>query len=130
MHATVESAVVTGDPDRLRQALMIVIDNALRYSRPCATVQVLVRPSPRGVGVTVTDDGVGIPPDEVERVFERFYRASDADRTHPDGAGLGLPIAKAIIDAHGGEISLSSEFGRGTRVAIFLPVSRRLQLVG
>jgi signal transduction histidine kinase len=125
-----EAAIVAGDPDRLRQALMIILDNAIRYSPPGETVTVAMQIGPDGIRLTVTDRGIGIPPAEVARVFERFFRGGAADQANPLGTGLGLPIAKAIIDAHGGDIALASEPGKGTCVTVLLPLSRRLQLVG
>lgn len=80
--------------------------------------------------VQITDNGIGIAPAEIEQVFERYYRGSGAERQHSAGSGFGLPIAKAIIVAHGGEISLDSTPGCGTRATIVLPVSHRLQAVG
>jgi signal transduction histidine kinase len=126
----VDRITVTADPERLRQALMIVVDNAIRYSRPHERVAVGVHPHVRGVAVHVNDNGIGIASEEMEHVFERYYRGNGAERQHDGGCGLGLPIAKTIIVAHGGEISLDSTPGSGTRVTIVLPVSRRLQAVG
>lgn len=117
---------ITADPERLRQALMVVIDNAIRYSRPHEQIAVGIHAHVQGVSVQITDNGIGISPAEIEQVFERYYRGGGAERQHSAGSGLGLPIAKAIIVAHGGEISLDSAPGRGTRATIVLPVSRRL----
>jgi two-component system, OmpR family, sensor kinase len=129
LQSTVEDAVVTGDPMRLRQAIMILIDNAVRYSPKHSPVEVTVSPATGGVQVQVSDNGIGISADEVDRVFDRFYRGGGADRYHGGGTGLGLPIARAIIEAHGGTITLASRPGEGTEVSIVLPVSRRLRIV-
>lgn len=125
----VRDAVVTGDPVRLRQTFVILLDNAVRYSRPHGRIEVTVHPSPNGICVQVADNGIGIPADEIDRVFERYYRGHGADQENAAGVGLGLPIAKAIVEAHGGEISLTSRLGEGTQVSVLLPVSRRLQVV-
>lgn len=126
----VEKPTVTGDPERLRQALMIIVDNAIRYSPPHERVTVGIHPHVNGVSVQISDNGIGIPPEERHRIFERFYRGNGADRQYSGGCGLGLPIAKAIILAHGGEISLESPPAGGTLATIVLPVARRLQAVG
>ena len=121
--------MVLGDPARLRQLFVLVIDNAVRYSKSHGCVSVDLSPSPKGVVVSVGDDGVGIPPDEIDRVFDRFYRGENAALVHPEGSGLGLPLAKAIIEAHGGEIALASTLDEGTIVTVTLPVVRKLRLI-
>ncbi|RMH36630.1 MAG: PAS domain S-box protein, partial [Nitrospirae bacterium] len=116
-------AVVTGDPHRLKQALMIVIDNAVKYTEPGGTLTLDLLAHASWVEFTLTDTGIGIHPDDLPHVFERFYRVT---RHHMDilsGAGLGLPIAKWIIDAHGGSIDIQSEFQKGTSVRIRLPLT-------
>lgn len=122
-------AVVQGDPDKLRQVVMILIDNAVRYSQAGGTVDVSLSPGPRGIVLHVTDRGIGIGEDEVARVFERFYRGENASVRHAEGSGLGLAMAKAIVEAHGGEITLQSRLGDGTTVCVVLPVVRRLRAV-
>jgi signal transduction histidine kinase len=126
----IDKVIITADPERLRQGLMIVIDNAIRYSLPHEQISVGLHPHVQGVSIQIIDSGIGIAPEEVEQVFERYYRGNGAEHQHGAGSGLGLPIAKAIIVAHGGDISLDSTPGRHTRVSIVLPVSRRLQVVG
>ena len=121
--------MVLGDPARLRQLFMIIIDNAVRYSKQNGSVSVDLTPSPKGVVVTISDEGVGIPPNEINRVFDRFYRGENAAVVYPEGSGLGLPMAKAIVEAHGGEIALASELDRGTTVSLTLPVVRKLRLI-
>ena len=121
--ATLEPSLVVGDEDRLRQLLLIVLDNALKYT-PCGgEVTVGLVRSGQRAEVTVSDTGVGIPPNELPRVFERFYRADPARSRDPGGTGLGLPIARWITEQHDGSINLESEPGRGTRVIITLPLA-------
>jgi len=112
---------VEADPDRLRQVLLILLDNALKHTPAGGRVTVAVRPEGRHVAVEVADTGSGIAPEHLPRLFERFYRA-DAARTRAEGgSGLGLAIAKALVDAHGGELALASAPGQGTRVTVRLP---------
>lgn len=113
-------AFVQADPDRLRQLFMILIDNAVRYSH--TGTEILVRQT-RQIGlerVEVIDRGIGIPATDLNKVFDRFHRAENAARHSPIGTGLGLPLAKAIVEAHDGRITIDSEEGRGTKVGVFL----------
>lgn len=122
-----QGAVVQGDPDRLRQLVLILLDNAVRYSDPDAEVTVTLAPAPGGVQLSVSDQGMGIPPEELDRVFERFYRGEGAADRHAGGSGLGLPMARAIARAHGGEVTLESRLGEGTTARLVLPSVPRLR---
>lgn len=110
------------DPGRVRQVLLILLNNAIAYTAPGGTVQVSVEQHDARARIAVTDTGVGIAPDEQARVFDRFYRADRARARATGGAGLGLAIARALVLAHGGEIGLTSEPGRGTTVWFTLPL--------
>jgi signal transduction histidine kinase len=117
-----EPALVDGDPDRLQQLLLILLDNAIKYTPPDGRVTLALRRKGGDVQLTVSDTGVGIAPVDLERVFERFYRADPARTRDPGGTGLGLPIARWIAEQHGGEIALSSAPGRGTVATVRLPL--------
>ncbi|WP_270937776.1 sensor histidine kinase [Falsiroseomonas oryzae] len=117
---------VLGDPDRLRQAVLILLDNAVRYSEPGGEVSVTLEEQDSSVRLTVADHGAGIPPDEIDRVFDRFYRGDGAADRHAGGSGLGLPLARAIARAHGGDVMLESRPGEGTIARLLLPLARRL----
>ncbi len=113
-----------GDPDRLRQVLVNLLDNALQYSPAGGTVTVRAASMPEGATISVRDCGQGIPPEDLPRVFERFYRGDRSrqrERGSTSGAGLGLAIAKALVEAHGGHISLESRREEGTTVTFSLP---------
>ncbi len=113
--------VVYADPGLLERALGNLVDNAIKYGRRGGGVSVSARSEGGGgFGVTVRDDGPGIPSEERERLFERFYRG-EAGRRSVRGSGLGLAIVKAIVEAHGGQVSLQSEPGRGTSIHLSLP---------
>lgn len=111
------------DPDRFRQVLRILLDNAIAYSPAGGTIQVSVERLDSRARVAVADTGVGIAAEEQARVFDRFYRADRARARATGGTGLGLAIARALVQAHGGEIDLSSEPGRGTTVWFTLPLA-------
>lgn len=112
------------DADRLRQALMIVLDNAARYSHAGGTVHLGWRTENEGgVGIEVRDEGIGIDVDELPQVFDRFMRGSRARAHRADGTGIGLSIARAIVEAHGGSMSIGPMQPRGTLVGIHLPAA-------
>ena len=115
--------LVEADPDRIQQVLLILLDNAVKYTPAGGQVTVAVRQHDGGM-VEVSDTGPGITPEELGRVFERFYRGDKA-RSRADGSsGLGLAIAKSLVDAHGGQLSLASAAGAGTRATLRLPLAR------
>jgi signal transduction histidine kinase len=110
------------DPDRIEQVLVNLLDNALKYARPGGTVIVRVSAGPeRAVQVQVQDEGIGIPPEHLERIGQRFYRADKARSRSEGGSGLGLAIARALVEAHGGRLWLESHEGQGTVATFTLP---------
>lgn len=114
-------AKVMGDPDRLRQLFLILVDNAVKYTEPPGRVTLSASGANGHAYVTIEDTGIGIPKEHLPRVFERFYRVDKARSRAMGGLGLGLSIARAIADAHGGAIEIASEPGTGTRVRVALP---------
>lgn len=118
-----EEAPVDGDPDLIRQLVVILVDNALKYSPAGGEVRVDVTREDGGATLRVTDGGPGIPDDELERVFDRFYRGREAG-TKATGAGLGLPIARWIADAHGAQLTLRRADGKGTVAEVRFPPAR------
>ena len=111
---------VTADPHRLVQMLTNLIDNAIKFNRKSGTVT--VEHARNGFDrISVTDTGEGIPPQHLDRLFERFYRVDRARSLDLGGTGLGLAIVKHLAKAHGGEVSVSSRIGEGTQFTIELP---------
>lgn len=120
-----EEAPIEGDAALVRQLLMILLDNALKFTPSGGAVTVSVVNAPAGAVVAISDSGPGIPDDQIGHVFERFYRG-DAARGRGEGAGLGLSIAQWIADIHHARISLRSEGNRGTVAEVrFPPVPRQ-----
>jgi len=110
-----------GDPDRLAQVLRNLVSNAVRHSGEKGTVVVSVTARNGDARFAVKDDGPGIPPEQLDRIFDRFYR-TDEGRTRDDGgSGLGLAIARAIVRAHGGEITAESKPGAGATISFEVP---------
>ncbi len=115
-----EEAPIVGDPALVRQLLMILLDNAMKFTDAGGEVRVRVS-MPQGVPMFVVEDtGIGVSPEDLPRVFQRFFRG-DTARGRTEGAGLGLSIASWIAREHGAEITMTSEPGSGTRVAIRFP---------
>lgn len=114
---------VPADPDRLAQVLVNLLDNAIKYSPADGVVTVRVRQAGPDLQVEVRDQGPGIPEADLARIGERFYRADKARTRAEGGSGLGLSIARALVEAHGGELRLESTEGTGTVVTFTLPYS-------
>jgi signal transduction histidine kinase len=117
----IEPVQVVGDPDRLKQLALILVDNAIKYTPESGSVSVSLRRNDHAAMLEVHDTGIGISQEDLPRVFERFYRADPARRRDVGGTGLGLSIARWIADQHGADLRLSSEPGRGTRVLVRFP---------
>ena len=116
-----DAAMVVGDRDRLTDLATNLVSNAIRYNRDGGRVSVEVWPDGDDACLRVTDTGTGISADDLPRVFERFFRADKARTADSGGAGLGLAIAKWIVEAHGGRIACTSTAGHGTEVLVRLP---------
>jgi PAS domain S-box-containing protein len=113
---------VVADPDRMRQVIDNVMSNAVKYSPEGTDIDVRVTVSDSHVMTTITDRGIGIPSDEIPRLFDRFHRARNVSSRYYGGLGLGLYIAKAIVEAHRGSIGIVSEEGSGASFTVKLPL--------
>ncbi|MFZ5471235.1 MAG: sensor histidine kinase [Myxococcota bacterium] len=109
------------DRDAVAGALLNLLQNAYKYSGENKRIEVRARPEASGVAIEVHDFGIGIAPREKKRIFERFYRVDELLTRRTEGSGLGLSIAKRIVEAHGGKISVKSELGKGSTFTIHLP---------
>jgi signal transduction histidine kinase len=118
------SAWVMGDSQRLAQVFSNLLTNSLRHTPQGGEATVSVSNQGGFVEASVTDNGAGIPPDDLPYVFERFYRGDRSRRRESGGTGLGLTIVKGIVEAHHGEVLITSEPGRGTTVTVRLPAKR------
>ncbi len=110
-----------GDPDQVRLALSNLIANAVAYSPAHSNVTVSALPDELMVDISVTDQGIGIPAGEIDRIFERFYRVDPARHRSTGGTGLGLSIVKHVAASHGGEVTVWSEEGAGSTFTLRLP---------
>ncbi|HZG79191.1 MAG TPA: sensor histidine kinase, partial [Brevibacillus sp.] len=114
---------VHADESKLKQLLVILLDNALSYSSEPIRIEITERSG--AVNISVVDHGVGIPKEDLPHIFDRFYRVDKARARETGGAGLGLSIAKRIVDAHGGTIDVWSEIGKGTTFTVSFPKTIR-----
>jgi len=112
---------VLADRNRIRQVLINLIDNAVKYGRDQGQVRVSLVEGSRGVRVVVRDDGPGIAPEHQARIFERFYRIDKSRSRESGGSGLGLAISKHIVEAHKSSIRVKSAVGEGTVMEFKLP---------
>ena len=122
--SSLPQVVLTGDRDRLKQLILILLENALKYTPQGGQVGLTMTRYTTHVEVRISDTGVGISEEDLPRVFERFYRADQSRHRgeDPGGTGLGLPIARWIVDWHGGHIWLESATGQGTQAIVHLPI--------
>lgn len=116
-------AIVSADPDRMRQVIDNLLSNALKYSPEGSDIDLQVQFEDGAMLTSVTDHGIGIPKDEIPQLFERFHRARNVSSRYYGGLGLGLYIARAIIEAHDGSISVVSVEGSGSTFTMRLPVA-------
>ncbi|MCU1233430.1 MAG: heavy metal sensor signal transduction histidine kinase [Candidatus Solibacter sp.] len=114
---------IHADPEALRRALLILMDNAAKYTPQGGSIQVGVRVKDGFAAASVSDTGIGIEAQDVSHVFDRFWRTDKARSRELGGAGLGLSIAKCIVDVHGGSISVQSELGKGSTFEIRVPLA-------
>jgi two-component system, OmpR family, phosphate regulon sensor histidine kinase PhoR len=116
-----DAASLHADPTAVRQILTNLVENAIRYTPRDGRVTVFTERDGTGVWIGVRDTGIGIAPEHVPRVFERFYRVDPARSREAGGTGLGLSIVRHLAEAHGGRVRAESAVGRGTTIAAFLP---------
>ena len=117
-------ADIEADPVRLTQVLTNILDNAVRHTPAGGHITLATRATQDGVELLVRDTGPGLSPENLERIFDRFYRADQSRNRDQGGSGLGMAIARSIILAHGGQIRVESEPGKGLTVIITLPVKQ------
>ncbi len=123
MHCPPDTPPLIGDFERLAQALHQLLDNACKFSPPESVVSVNVQLTDETLNISISDQGIGIPHEEQERIFERFYQIDGSTTRRYGGTGLGLAVAKEIIQAHGGHITLKSTVGQGSTFTVHLPIN-------
>lgn len=121
-----ESITIMGNKRMIKDLLYNLIDNAIKYNKPKGSVNVFLNEKNGFCILTVEDTGIGIPEDEQEKVFERFYMVDKSRSKKLGGSGLGLSIVKHIVRYHNGSVSLSSKVGEGTKIVVNLPIKNSL----
>jgi len=116
--------VIDGDELRLEQVLQNLISNALKYSPDGGTIQVRIAQHGSMACIAVTDQGIGIPAQDIPHLFERFYRASNTDDQHISGMGIGLYIVHELVNLHGGSVVVESTQQQGSTFTVCLPVKK------
>ena len=117
-----ESLVVSGDKVKLRQLFINILENAVRYTPADGNISVSLVRKDGSALATISDTGIGIPPEHLPHIFERFYRVDKARSRSDGGVGLGMAIAKYIADSHSGKIEVESQIGKGTTFIITIPM--------
>jgi heavy metal sensor kinase len=119
-----ENLIVNGDKVKLRQLFINILENAIRYTPNDGNISVSAAKKDENALVAISDTGIGIPPEHLPHIFERFYRVDKARSRAEGGVGLGLAIAKYIAESHGGKIELESQVGKGTTFKITIPLKK------
>ena len=117
-----EPIIIKIDKDAISQVLLNLLNNAVKYSDDDKFIRIKISKNSTCALISVTDHGVGIPKDELKKIFDKFYRVSNTRTKETRGSGLGLTLAKHIIEAHGGTIEVDSEVGKGSRFIVRIPL--------
>lgn len=116
-----EEKIMAFDPDKVERILLNFLSNALKYTEPGGTITVTVKDKGESIQLSVKDNGIGIERENLDRIFERFVQVDNSLSRRAEGSGIGLSLAKALVDLHQGEISIDSDLGKGTELTIELP---------
>lgn len=116
------SIVLSADRERLHQVIANLLSNAVKYSSDGGHIRIAVASNPKQAILAVEDDGIGISKEDLPFIFERFYRTDKSRSRRTGGAGIGLTIARAIVQAHGGNIYAESAMGHGSMFTVILPL--------
>ena len=117
----IENAIVLADVDSVIEAVMNIMSNAIKYSEGEKKVTIDIVEDGKYYGVSVCDEGIGIPPENIDTIFEPFLRLKSSGTNHVAGTGLGLAIVKHIVEAHHGRIEVKSEIGKGSIFTLLFP---------
>ena len=113
---------IEADRDRLKQVLVNLLDNAIKFNKDAGKITIKTARLSDGIEIRIEDTGIGIPPNDLPRIFERFYRVDKARAKESGGTGLGLSIVKHIVEAHKGSMTCTSVLGQGSSFQIKLPL--------
>jgi two-component system sensor histidine kinase VicK len=122
----VDFPIVDADPHWIKQVFRNILDNAVKYSIDGGLIVIKGEVRPSDVVISISDQGIGISPEDLIPLFKKYFRVNSASTIHIAGTGLGLPIARAIVEAHGGRIWAESKLGEGTTLHFSLPKPERV----
>jgi two-component system phosphate regulon sensor histidine kinase PhoR len=117
-----EDAQVVADEDKLDQVLTNLVNNAVKYAPSGGEIRVVGETIDDGIRISVSDQGIGIPPDQLDKIFERFHKI-ETEGAGSEGAGIGLYIVRHLVELHGGKIEVESKFGEGSTFTMELPLA-------
>jgi signal transduction histidine kinase len=117
-----ETIILKIDKDSISQAILNLLSNAVKYSEQTKFIKVKVWKNSTSALISATDKGIGIPKQELKKIFDKFYRVSENNATETRGSGLGLTLTKQIIEAHNGKLEVESEVGKGSTFIIRIPI--------
>jgi two-component system phosphate regulon sensor histidine kinase PhoR len=117
----IQATIISGDEDLLREVIINLLDNAIKYTPECGSIQIGSHETSEGIVFYIKDNGFGVPKESLSRIFERFYRVDKGRSRAMGGTGLGLSIVKHIIERHGGKVSVVSELGKGSQFSFLIP---------
>ncbi|MDP4092141.1 MAG: MASE3 domain-containing protein [Bacillota bacterium] len=118
----IEEKYIACDPEKIERVILNLLSNATKFTDPGGTISINIRDKDSRIELTVTDTGIGIPPDKQEVIFERFRQVDQSLTRNHEGSGIGLSLVKSLVEMHNGKISLKSEFGKGSCFTVELPV--------
>ena len=113
--------LIDGDRLQISNVLTNIVENGIKYSEKPPQIDISTHDDPHGIVIRIADNGIGIPSNEIDHIFEKFYRVQTGDRHNVKGYGIGLNYALRIVQMHGGNISVSSKPGKGSVFMVFLP---------
>lgn len=117
--------LIMADGDKIRQVVLNMIDNAIYYSKPATTIDIMLAKDGKDIVFSVKDTGIGVPESEKAGLFGKFFRASNARKKRPDGTGVGLFLARKVVLSHGGDIIFWSKEGKGSIFGFRLPIGTK-----
>jgi signal transduction histidine kinase len=118
----VEEKIIAIDPDKMERVILNLLSNAIKFTNPYGKISVSIYDKEENIEISVKDTGVGIPEDKLNVIFERFGQVDKTIKRNKEGSGIGLSLVKSLVEHHEGQISVKSEFGRGSEFIITLPV--------
>lgn len=126
---TIDEFFLKFDSDKIKKVIENILSNAIKYTQPNSTVKVNMETDDKHLIIRIKDQGAGLSQEEIKSIFDKFYRTKSSEESKSAGTGLGLSLAKDLIELHGGEISVSSKIGEGSCFSIFIPIESKDELV-